>query len=85
VLGLRLRLPRRDRLDLLGGDELAVLVAQQVLEQDLQRVRQPGDVELLLERVEPEDLVGLAADLQVGAGAKGVGMGHVMEITRTSF
>ena len=51
---------------------LAVLVAQQVLEQDLQREGQPRDVELRLQRVEPEDLVGLAADLEVGAGVEGV-------------
>ena len=38
-------------------DRDAVLEAQQVLEQDLERVRQPGDVELRLQRVEPEDLV----------------------------
>ena len=53
-------------------DRTAVLVAQQVLEQDLQRERQPRDVELRLQRVEPEDLVGLAADLEVGAGVEGV-------------
>ena len=37
--------------------ELAVLEPQHVLEQDLERVGQPGDVELLLQRVEPVDLV----------------------------
>ena len=49
--------PLGDRLDVVGGDGLAVLVAQQVLEQDLQRVRQPRHVVLRLERVEAEDLV----------------------------
>jgi hypothetical protein len=36
VLGLGLGVPGRDPLDLLSGDELAVLVAQEILEQDLQ-------------------------------------------------
>ena len=48
--------PGRERLDVLLADGDAVLGAQQVLEQDLQRERQPGDVELLLERVQPIDL-----------------------------
>ena len=47
-------------------DDAAVLVAQQVLEQHLQRVRQPGDVELRLERVEPEDLVGSVPTVSSG-------------------
>ena len=36
-----LRVPARERLDVVGLDEAAVLVPQQVLEQDLQRERQP--------------------------------------------
>jgi hypothetical protein len=32
-------------------------VAEEILEQDLERVRKAGDVVPLLERVEPEDLV----------------------------
>jgi hypothetical protein len=43
---------------------------RQVLEQHLQRERQPGDVELGLERVEPEDLEGLAPDLEFRPRAK---------------
>jgi len=35
--------PRRQRLHIVGADGAAVLAAQQVLEQDLQGVRQPGD------------------------------------------
>ena len=50
----------------------AVLGAQQVLEQDLQRERQPRDVELLLERVQPVDLIGTPADFEVGAGVEGI-------------
>ena len=64
--------PARQRLDVLLADGHAVLVAQQVLEQDLQRERQPRDVELLLQRVEAVDLIGTPADLEVGAGAEGI-------------
>ena len=42
--GLGLRVPRRERLDVLAPDADAVLVAQQVLEQHLQREGQPRDV-----------------------------------------
>ena len=45
LAGGRVGVPARQRLDVRGADRLAVLVAQQVLEQDLQRERQPGDVE----------------------------------------
>ena len=41
---LGLRVPRRERLDVLAADADAVLVAQQVLEQHLQREGQPRDV-----------------------------------------
>ena len=51
------RVPGRERLDVLAAHGDAVLVAQEVLEQDLQRERQPGDVVALLERLEPVDLV----------------------------
>ena len=54
---LGLRVPRRERLDVLGADADAVLGAQEVLEQDLQGERQPRDVELRLQRVEAVDLV----------------------------
>jgi hypothetical protein len=53
--------------------------AQEVLEQDLQRERQAGDVEARLQRVEAEDLVGLIAHPEVRAGVEGVGMGHATE------
>ena len=43
--------PGGDRLDVLLADADAVLVAQDVLEQDLERERQARDVELRLERV----------------------------------
>ena len=44
VAGLGLGVPVGERLDVLRADRLPVLVAQQVLEQDLQRERQPRDV-----------------------------------------
>ena len=55
-----------------GGHRVAVLEPQRVLEQDLERVRQPGDVELLLQRVEPEDLVLASGDGQRGLGGEGI-------------
>jgi hypothetical protein len=64
--------PRGERLDVLLANGHAVLVAQEVLEQDLQRERQPCDVELLLEGIQPVDLIGTPADLEVGTGAKGI-------------
>ena len=69
---LGLRVPAGDRLDVGGGDRLAVLEPQHVLEQNLDRVGQAGDVEALLQRVEAVDLVAAAADLEGGAGAEGV-------------
>ena len=44
-LGSAVGVPGGDRLDVGGGDRVAVLEAQRVLEQDLERVGQPGDVE----------------------------------------
>ena len=49
--------PAGDRLDLRVG-----AVPEHVLEQDPERVREPRDVPAGLERVEPVDRVGLAAD-----------------------
>ena len=57
VAGLSARVPLGERLDVLRADGLAVLVSQQVLEQDLQRERQPRDVVGGLQCVEPEYLV----------------------------
>jgi hypothetical protein len=58
----------------LGVHGPAVPRAQEVLEQDLQRLGQPGDVEVALEGVEPEDPVRLACDVEGAAGAQRVGM-----------
>ena len=50
--------PAGQRLDVVRVDEPRVLAAQQVLEQDLQRIRQAGDVREtgLLERGQAEDV-----------------------------
>ena len=63
--GSALVVPGGERLDVGGADADAVLVAEQVLEQDLQRERQAGDVELRLQRVEPVDLERAVADLEL--------------------
>ena len=68
--------PGGQRLDVPGADRFPVLVAQQVLEQDLQREGQPRDIEPGLKSVEPVDLVLPVADAQRGAGVKAVGGGH---------
>jgi hypothetical protein len=52
------------------------LAFQQILEQDLQREGQPGDVEFGLEGIESVDLIRPVADRQFGPGVKAVG-GHV--------
>ncbi len=71
-----LRIPGGERLDVLFADRLAVLVAQQVLEQDLEAERKPRDVELGLQRVEPVDLVGAVAHVECALGVEAVGL-HV--------
>ncbi len=67
--GLRLRVPAAERPDVVGGDVRAVLGAQQVLQQDLEAVRQAGRA---LHLVQPEDLVRLVAHLQRAAGVEAV-------------
>ncbi len=80
VGGLGLRVPAGDRLDVLRADRLAVLEPQDVLEQDLQRVRQPGHVELLLQRIEPVDLIRLTTDLELVTGSETVAVAHAFSI-----
>jgi hypothetical protein len=50
------------------GDAHAVVVAQQVLEQHLQRVRQPGNAEVVVQRAQAMDLVPFATGLERAAG-----------------
>src|SRR3546814_18744971 len=53
----------------------AVLVAQQVLQQDLHRIGQAGDVELLAQLGQACVGVGLAVDVEAGAGGEGIAPG----------
>ena len=64
-----------------GLDVLARAVAEHVLEQDPQRVGEPLDVPLLLERVEPEDLDAAVADGEGGAHCELVGHGSNLSNT----
>jgi hypothetical protein len=47
-------------------------VAEQVLEEDLQAIREPGDIEAVLQGVEPEDPKGGPADVEGAVGSEGV-------------
>jgi hypothetical protein len=67
---LGLGVPLGDRLDFLGGDRDAVLVAQQVFQQDFHRIRQLLQVEALAELGEAGDLVRAAVDLEGVAGGE---------------
>ena len=67
---------------LLGGDRVAVLQAQHVLEQDLERVRQARGVELVLQRVEAVDLELATADLERVLGTEAVAHRSSMATTR---
>src|SRR6185437_11443810 len=62
-------LPAGDGLDVILADgDAAILVPEQVLQQDLHRVGQVGDVEALAQLGQAEVVVGLAADVQLAAG-----------------
>ena len=63
------RVPGAERVDLLGGHQRAVLVAQQVLQQHLQAVGQPRRA---VDPVQPEHLVGQLADRQPLPGVETV-------------
>jgi hypothetical protein len=71
------RHPLRHRL---GAFVLAV--AQQVLDQHLQRIGQARHVVLLLEGVEPKDLVRLAAHFERRAGTEAVWIAHSLDVTQ---
>ncbi len=72
--GLRGRVPAAERPDVVGGDVGAVLGAQQVLQQDLQAVRQPFGA---FDPVELEDVVRRVTNGQLGLRAEAVEAGHV--------
>ena len=79
--GIRLRVPAGDRLDVVSAVGGPVLQPQGILEQDLERVRQPRGVELLLEGIEPVDLEPAARDLELGACSEAVAA-HKSSMTR---
>ena len=70
--------PGGERLDVLRAYADAVLGAQQVLEQDLEREGQPRDIEARLQGVEPIDHVLAPADAERGASVEGV-LGHALD------
>src|SRR5205085_2650836 len=64
-------------------DRLSILVSKQVLEQDLERERQAGDVVGGLQRVEPEDLIRTPCGGERALGVEGVG-GHLVSCWGTA-
>ncbi len=72
-VGCRVRVPVAELADVLGGDVRAVLGAQQVLEQHLERVRQRLSA---LDTRQPEDLVRRSVDLECTLGTEAVDAGH---------
>jgi hypothetical protein len=79
---LRRRVPVTQRADVRRGDVRPVLRPQQVLQQDLQAVRQPL---LTADPVEPVNVVCRIADAQRALRTEGVEAGHVNSFTRTSL
>ncbi|MCW0415190.1 hypothetical protein NB689_000944 [Xanthomonas sacchari] len=72
-VGFGLGIPLGHCLDVvLAHGHAAVFVAQQVFQQDLQRVGQAGDIEALGELGQAVVGVALAVDLERGAGGKGI-------------
>ena len=69
VSGSAVRVPVRQGSDVIGGDVQPVLGAQQVLQQDLEAVRQ---VTRAVNGVQPVYLVARPADGEIGAAAKAV-------------
>ena len=65
------RIPAGHGFDVVLADgDAAVLVPEQVLQQDLHRVGQVGNIEALAQRGQAEVVVGLAADVQLAAGGE---------------
>ena len=78
LLGSSVADPARDGLDRVARHRLAVLVAQQVLEQDPERVGEAGDVVGVLECPQAHDLVLAAADAERRPRAEAVRAGHAV-------
>jgi hypothetical protein len=68
--------PLRQGGDVVVGDLQPVVVAQQVLEQDLERIGQPADPEVVLERAESLDAVPPTAGFEGGTSVDGGHRGH---------
>jgi len=70
--------PGGQRDDVVAGYGEAVLVSEQVFEQDADRVGEPADVADAgpLQRFQAEDIVGAVPDLQLGTSAKGIELCH---------
>src|SRR5439155_334323 len=66
-----------------GVNGAVALRAQQVLEQHLQREREPGNVEALLQGVEAEDLVRTIAEEELASGIEAV-LGHRFQFRRVA-
>ena len=69
------RSPGEERLDVLGADDPAARVAEQVLEQDLDRHRERRQIDPIADGVEPVVAVVDLADAQARACVEGVGDG----------
>src|SRR6185295_11035935 len=71
-----LHVPPRQRLDIPALDEPAILVAQQILEQNLQRVRQPRDFSKTAggKRRQAEEIVATPAGFERLSGIERVGV-----------
>ena len=83
VRGGALRVPAGERADVRFLDLLAVLVAQQVLEQDAQRKRQPPRRQAgLLQRGESVDLELPFPDVEGGPTAEAVRHGRILSVRR---
>ena len=80
LAGLRVRVPGRQRLDVLLRDGAVAFGAEEVLEQDLEAEGQAGDVVGGLQGVESEDVEFTVADAQLGAGVEAV-VGHAPDVT----
>ncbi len=88
LVGLGIGVPAGECLDVVGGDVGAVLGAQQVLEQDLEAERQARDgvigQPVAGDGVQPIDLVGLTAYVELALRAEAVLAAHRVSSSRSS-
>src|SRR4029077_12633156 len=80
-----LRVPAGQLLDVLRRHRAPVLAAQEVFEQDAERIGETRHREASpLERVQPEDLERATCDLELRGRAEGVGRRHSTAFTSTT-